>query len=129
MLLQVFHRYLAQEKENNKKVPDWDLNLKEIIQDQIDTNLTLNLFEISEGLNVHSAYLFRQFSKYFKLTFGEYIRKLRIDKAIHLLQHASHSLTEIAYLISFSDQSHFTRIFRKAYRPKSFGLQEKYRKR
>ncbi len=114
LLLQVFQRYLAQEKENNKKVPDWALPLKEIIQDQIDTNLTLNLSEISEGLNVHPAYLSRPFSKYFdNLTFGEYIRKLRIDKALHLLHHTDHSLSEIAYLTGFSDQSHFTRSFRK----------------
>lgn len=114
LLLQVFHQYLAQEKEANKKIPNWALNLKEIIQDQIDTNLTLNLTEISEGLNVHPAYLSRQFSKYFdNLTFGEYIRKLRVDKAIHLLHHTAHSLSEIAYLTGFSDQSHFTRIFKK----------------
>ena len=114
LLLQVFQRYLAQEKEAQKKVPEWALHLKETIQDQIDTNLTLNLKEISEGLKVHPAYLSRQFSKYFdNLTFGEYIRKLRIDKAIHLLHHTSHSLSEIAYLTGFSDQSHFTRIFKK----------------
>lgn len=114
LLLQVFQEYLAQEKEAHKKVPEWALHLKETIQDQIDTNLTLNLKEISEGLNVHPAYLSRQFSKYFdNLTFGEYIRKLRIDKAIHLLHHTGHSLSEIAYLTGFSDQSHFTRIFKK----------------
>lgn len=114
LLLQVFHRYLAQEKQAKKKVPGWALQLKETIQDQIDTNLTLNLKDISEELNVHPAYLSRQFSKYFgNLTFGEYIRKLRIDKAIHLLNHTSHTLSEIAYLTGFSDQSHFTRIFRK----------------
>lgn len=114
LLLKVFHQYRAQEKENKKKVPDWALNLKEIIQDQIDTNLALNLKEISEDLNVHPAYLSRQFARYFdNQTFGEYIRKLRIDKAIHLLHHTNHSLSEIAYLTGFSDQSHFTRIFKK----------------
>jgi AraC-like DNA-binding protein len=114
LLLQVFNDYLAREKEAGKKVPEWALHLKETIQDQIDTNLTLNLKEISEGLKVHPAYLSRQFSKYFdNLTFGEYIRKIRIDKAIHLLHHTSHSLSEIAYLTGFSDQSHFTRIFKK----------------
>jgi len=33
--------------------------MKEIIQDQIDTNLSLNLKEISKGLNVHPSYLSR----------------------------------------------------------------------
>jgi AraC-like DNA-binding protein len=58
--------------------------------------------------------LSREFSKYFdNLSFGDYIRKLRIEKATHLLSDPSLSLGEIAYLTGFSDQSHFNRIFKK----------------
>ncbi|GAA4432647.1 hypothetical protein GCM10023188_21260 [Pontibacter saemangeumensis] len=114
LLLQVFHRYIRQKKGAGKKVPAWAEGLREVIQDQIDTNLTLSLKEISEGLNVHPAYVSRAFSKYFdNLSFGEYIRKLRIEKAIHLLHTSAYSLSEIAYLTGFSDQSHFTRTFKK----------------
>jgi len=96
-----------------KRVPSWAQELKEIIQDQIDTNLTLSLKEISRSLKVHPTYLSREFSKYFDdLSFGEYIRKLRIDKAIDMMQNTSYSLTEIAYLTGFSDPSHFNRIFK-----------------
>lgn len=112
-LLEIFNKFLQHEKDS-KKVPHWAKELKEIIQDQIDTNLNLNLKGISETLQVHPAYLSREFSKYFDdLSFGDYIRKLRIDKAVQLLSTTTHSLTEIAYLTGFSDQSHFTRIFRK----------------
>src|SRR4030095_9779218 len=86
--------------------------LKEIIQDKIDTNLSLT--NISKSLDIHPSYLSREFSKHFdNLSFGEYIRKLRIEKAIELIQTKNHSLTEIAYLTGFSDQSHFTRIFKQ----------------
>lgn len=113
LLLEVFHKYLRQKGEK-KKVPGWAIELKEIIQDQIDTNLTLSLKDISEELNVHPAYLSREFSKHFDdLSFGDYIRKLRIEKAISLLKTSQHTLSEIAYLTGFSDQSHFTRIFKK----------------
>jgi transcriptional regulator GlxA family with amidase domain len=47
------------------------------------------------------------------LSFGESIRKLRIKKATELIKVSSYSLTEIAYLTGFSDQSHFTRIFKQ----------------
>nr|WP_314896733.1 AraC family transcriptional regulator [uncultured Flavobacterium sp.] len=47
------------------------------------------------------------------MSFGEYIRKLRIEKAIQLMQSSQYSLSEIAYLTGFSDQSHFNRIFKK----------------
>jgi hypothetical protein len=112
MLLDVYNKFLK-EKKLKKNVPEWAQELKEIIQDQIDTNLTLSLKEISESLNVHPSYLSREFSKYFDdLSFGDYIRKLRIEKSIVLLQDPKYSLAEIAYLTGFSDQSHFNRIFK-----------------
>jgi len=114
MLIQVFNAYIRQQKNEKKKIPDWVNELKEIIQDQIDINLSLSLKEISEEINIHPAYLSREFSKHFdNLSFGDYIRKLRIEKAVNLLETSKHSLSEIAYLTGFSDQSHFTRIFKK----------------
>lgn len=114
LLLQVFNTYLATKEQKKAKSPAWANELKEIIQDHIDTNLTLSLKNVSENLNVNPAYLSREFSKYFdNLTFGDYIRKLRIEKAIQILETSTYSLSEIAYLTGFSDQSHFTRIFKK----------------
>jgi YesN/AraC family two-component response regulator len=111
--LDVYKKFLKQ-KSGTRKIPEWAKELKEIIQDQIDTNLTLSLKEVSQSLNVHPSYLSREFSKYFdNLSFGDYIRKLRIQKAVQLLNDSSHSLAEIAYLTGFSDQSHFNRIFKK----------------
>jgi YesN/AraC family two-component response regulator len=111
LLLDVYKKFL---KNKSGKVPEWAKELKEIIQDQIDTNLTLSLKEVSQSLHVHPSYLSREFSKYFDdLSFGDYIRKLRIEKATQLLSDPSYSLSEIAYLTGFSDQSHFTRIFKK----------------
>ena len=113
LLLDVYQRFI-QQKSSSRKIPSWAKELKEIIQDQIDTNLSLNLKELSQSLNVHPAYLSREFSKYFDdLSFGEYIRKLRIEKAMQLLEDPKYSLAEIAYLTGFSDQSHFNRIFKK----------------
>jgi AraC-like DNA-binding protein len=114
LLVNVFRQYMKKKPGSAKKVPAWAKELKEIIQDQIDTNLTLSLKQISQELNVHPAYLSREFSKYFDdLSFGDYIRRLRIEKSINLLRSSKYSLTEIAYLTGFSDQSHFTRIFKK----------------
>jgi hypothetical protein len=112
MLLGVFNKYIKQTR--SKKAPEWAKELKEMIQDQLDTNMTLSLQQVSTELEINPAYLSREFSKYFdNLTFGDYIRKLRIDKAKNLMDTADYSLTEIAYLTGFSDQSHFTRIFKK----------------
>jgi YesN/AraC family two-component response regulator len=70
--------------------------------------------EVADALQVNPTYLSREFARYFDdLSFSEYIRKLRIDKALHLLDATAYSLGEIAYLTGFSDQSHFTRIFKQ----------------
>jgi AraC-like DNA-binding protein len=113
VLLQVFNKFMSK-KLGSKKPPSWAGKLKEIIQDQIDTNFSLTLKEISKAVNINPDYLSREFSKYFdSLSFGEYLRKLRVDKSIELLHTGNYSLSEIAYLTGFSDQSHFIRIFKK----------------
>lgn len=112
LLLDVFHRFLETKTGTKKRIPAWAKELKEIIQDQIDTSLSLK--EISQEIDLNPAYLSREFSKYFEnQSFGAYVRRRRIEKAIELLEDPKHSLTDIAYLTGFSDQSHFTRIFKK----------------
>ena len=111
LLVEVYHKYLK--KGAKHKIPAWATELKTIIQDQIDTNLTLSLTGISNELNVNPAYVSREFFKYFdNLSFGEYIRKLRVEKAITYIESSDYSFSEIAYLTGFSDQSHFARIFK-----------------
>jgi len=112
LLLDVFNKFLKDKKGTGKKIPAWAQDLKDLIQDHIDTNLSLK--ELSKDLSINPSYLSREFSKHFdNLSFGEYIRKQRIEKAIELMAKPACSLTEIAYLTGFSDQSHFTRIFKK----------------
>lgn len=112
LLVSVLNRFLKNKPGSKKKVPAWAQELKEIIQDHIDANLSLK--ELSKGLDINPSYLSREFSRYFEnMSFGEYIRKQRIEKAVELMLQPSYSLTEIAYLTGFSDQSHFTRIFKK----------------
>jgi AraC-like DNA-binding protein len=111
LLIEIFEKYIKEQKKS-KKTPEWAKEIRDLIQDQIDTNLTLK--ELSKDLNIHPAYLSREFSKHFdNLSFGDYLRKQRIEKAIEYLNNSNYSLTKIAYLTGFSDQSHFTRIFKK----------------
>lgn len=112
LLLQVYQQYLK--SHQGKRIPVWAKTLREMIQDQLDTNLNLSLQQASDELEINPAYLSREFSKYFdNLSFGEYMRKLRIEKSLQLMENNSYSLTEIAYLTGFSDQSHFNRTFKK----------------
>ncbi len=110
-LLRVYRDIL---RRRSGSVPRWATQLKTLIQDQIDTNMVLRQKELSRALKVHPSYLSRSFSKYFdNLRFGEYIQRLRIRKARKYLERSHHTLAEIAYLTGFSDQSHFSRVFKK----------------
>lgn len=112
LLLNIFNKFIKEKQGKGKKIPAWAQELKDMIQDHIDTSL--NLKELSKDLSINPSYLSREFSKHFdNLSFGEYIRKQRIEKAIGLMASPSYSLTDIAYLTGFSDQSHFTRIFKQ----------------
>src|SRR5437870_4608672 len=111
VFIDIYNTFIR-DKSAKRKTPEWVEELKQIIQDQIDTNL--NLTQISRSLDINPSYLSREFSRHFNnLSFGEYTRKLRIEKAIELIQQNKYSLTEVAYLTGFSDQSHFARIFKQ----------------
>ena len=114
LLHEVYEKFLKSKHIYKQKIPDWVKELKNIIQDQADTQFTFDLKKISGDLELNPSYLSREFSKYFDdMNFGEYIRKIRINKAIDFIKNSNYPLTKIAYLTGFSDQSHFTRIFRQ----------------
>lgn len=113
LLHQVYSRLQKTGRKGGKKTPGWVKELKAMMQDQIDTQFVFDLKKISADLEINPSYLSREFSKYFDdLNFGEYVRKKRIDKAIELINTSTYPLTKIAYLTGFSDQSHFTRVFK-----------------
>ena len=78
--------------------------------------------EYSTVLNLHPVYICQVFPKYFRTSFGEYIRLLKLQNAVHLFLHKQMLLTEVAYECGFADQSHFTRSFKEVYglTPKAF---------
>lgn len=112
LLLNALIKYIQSNQGAGKDMPAWVKDLKDMIQDHIDTKVTLK--ELSKDLDINPSYLSREFSKHFdNLSFGDYMRKQRIERAIELMKDPSWSLTDISYLAGFSDQSHFTRIFKK----------------
>ncbi|WP_109436087.1 AraC family transcriptional regulator [Aquimarina sp. AU119] len=100
--------------------PKWMLSIRDILNDRWNENISLK--ELSDNVNVHPTTISKNFRTYFQCTLGEYSRKLKIDRSLDLLKSKQHSLTEIAYICGFSDQSHFTRVFKSisGYLPKEY---------
>lgn len=100
--------------------PDWVPVLREILND--NWNRQLSLQELSDKVGIHPVTISGSFRKYFCCTFGEYMRKMKIDRALYLIRNTKQPLTQVAYICGFADQSHFTRTFKQltGFLPKDF---------
>jgi len=92
-----------------KCYPEWTRKILTVVND--NWNAPLSLSWISEQVGLHPVSLSKHFSRYYKCTLGMYIRKIRVEHALHLIRQGNLSLTGIAYQCGFSDQAHFTRTF------------------
>ncbi|WP_341835823.1 chromate resistance protein ChrB domain-containing protein [Chitinophaga pollutisoli] len=115
-LMEVFHRFLTQRYAERKPKPEWMQELSALVQDQIDTNICISLPGLARKLDANPYYLNNEFSNDLEdMSFGEYIRKKRMEKAVDLMEQEKYSLTEIAYMTGFSDLGHFSRLFNYHY--------------
>lgn len=110
MQILVFDLIAGSETRFVKNKPRWVNLLDELLNDH--WNETLSMQDLSLILNVHPVTISKYFTKYFACTYGEYMRRLRIDKSLQMIKNPRLSLTEIAFFCGFSDHSHFTRNFK-----------------
>jgi AraC family transcriptional regulator len=84
-------------------------------RDQIHLELGArpSLSGLAQSVGVHPVTLARAFRRAFGCTVGEYVRNLRIDRAAQQLAQTDLPLAEIALGAGFSDQSHFSNLFRR----------------
>jgi AraC-like DNA-binding protein len=110
LLIDVLSRIDTKQEKRHHKIPDWVFILREILNDSLSENRTLT--SLAKTAGIHPMHLSRDFSKYFHCNLGDYIRSIKIQRALSLLLNRNLSLTDIAYECGFSDQSHFIRCFK-----------------
>ncbi|SHM45986.1 helix-turn-helix domain-containing protein [Chitinophaga sp. CF418] len=94
-----------------KHYPEWTRQIITVLNDLWDE--PPSLAELAAQINIHPVTLSKYFSRYFSCTLGEYLRRIKIERALVLVRSKKYSLTEIAYMCGFTDQAHFTRTFRQ----------------
>jgi len=109
LVLQVCDALSDLKQTNKLESPNWVGQLKELLH--YDT-AALSLDYLSKALNVHPVHLSRAAPKYLSMGLGTYIRQQKLKRSLPLLLDPSVTLTEIAYQVGFSDQSHFNRVFK-----------------
>ncbi len=105
---------------SDSTTPRWVKKIDEILHESFTQ--PLSLLELATELNLHWAHLSRDFRKYFRCNFSEYVRKIKVEKSLSLLRNKNLSLTDIAMRCGFADQSHFIRCFKEftGITPKAF---------
>lgn len=86
-----------------------------IARDFIHANAArpLTTRDVAETAGVHPSTLTRAFRATYRCTPGEYLRRVRIEKAIAALTTTSASIAEIAAANGFYDQSHLSNALRR----------------
>jgi AraC family transcriptional regulator len=85
--------------------------VKDRLHDEFTTNLSTE--ELASEANVHPIHLAAVFRRFHRQTIGEYVQNLRIQLATEILIEQELPLCDIALSTGFSDQSHFTRVFKQ----------------
>jgi AraC family transcriptional regulator len=74
-----------------------------------------SLSDLARRVGLHPIYVARAFRAQFGCAVGHYVRSLRVERARRLLHHTRLPLAEVAAQVGYSDQSHMTRDFRRAF--------------
>lgn len=75
--------------------------------------LGITIEEAAKNLGLSAGHLSRLFKQRTKKTFNEYLRQIRIEKAISLLKNQNLKVYEIADLVGYLDEKYFTQTFKK----------------
>ena len=111
---------------------DWKFiaNVKKNVEDNIDNPaLTVDVLCSLMGMSRTSFY-----NKLRALTDqapGDYIRLIRLKRAVQLLKEDTHSITEIAEMTGFSDAKYFREVFKKHFNvsPSQYGKEKRTNKK
>lgn len=90
--------------------PRWLGQARDFLHAHFRENLSLDT--VAAAVGVHPAHLTRAFRQHYHCTLGDYVRRLRVEYASHLLTTSEMLLACIAFEAGFADQSHFSRTFK-----------------
>ena len=98
-------------RDQFQNAPRWVKHLYELLNDRWNENP--NLKQLAGILAVNHITISKHFPRYFGCTLGEYMRRLKVNRSLALIQNPALSLTDVGMQCGFADQSHFIRIFKE----------------
>lgn len=73
----------------------------------------LSLKQVADKFHFNYYYLSSYFSSHNKEGFSEYLNKIRVDKSAELLRNEDIPVSEISFMVGYSDHSYFCKVFKK----------------
>jgi len=70
---------------------------------------------LAEEFGISKFNLIKRFKSSTNVTPHQFIIKKKLERSKNLLKEGSLSLTDVTYMLNFSDQSHFSNSFKKMY--------------
>ena len=111
LVLELLAGLARQSSESENGAATWLKKAQEFVRDRFQRSISL--VEVAEFAGVHPVSLARAFRRTHHCTFGDYVRKLRVEFACQKLTGSRASLVDIALSAGFSEQSHFSRTFKR----------------
>ncbi len=91
--------------------PAWVAEARDMLHADPAARHTLG--DLAGAVGVHPVTLARSFRRSFGCSVGQYVRRLRIERAAAQVAGSDTPLAEIALAAGFADQSHFSNVFRR----------------
>lgn len=113
LLSQIIHRFISCAFDfNNIKHVDVIHKTTSYIKEHICEKISLE--QVADYVHLSKSYLSRIFKEEMSCNLITYINKVRVDKSKAYLLNENLSLTDVAMLTGFDDQSYFTKVFKKS---------------
>lgn len=110
-LLLVLLTGVARQRTGSSAPPDFLRRARTLLNDRFTE--PLQIADVAAEVGVHPSSLARAFQRHYRCTPGEFVRGLRVELAGRRLAHPEISIASIARETGFSDQSHFSRTFKR----------------
>ena len=106
------------DKVEEKQVKGNDEALMERIMKVVNEHLDdsdFNVEMLTKEVGISRAQLHRKMKEMTGLPVSEFIRNIRLEQAVRLLEEQKINVTQVAYTVGFSNLAHFSTVFRKQF--------------
>ena len=110
LVLQIMATMLRIRSPRERCIAPWLKTFRDALHERSDE--TIRITDLARELGVHPTHAVRAFRSHFGMTPGEYLRRIRVERACRLLRDGM-SIADAAVSAGFAHQAHFSRLLKR----------------